>query len=83
MGGRRTKPYNYYVNLHQGFGRIAFGGLLGGAFGYSKFGDRQKLHNAWVAERLRRRYPESMSLTTSDLWQYKGVAADQDFYKWR
>jgi len=27
-----------------------------------KFGDRQRLHNAWVAERLRRRYPESLKL---------------------
>lgn len=83
MGGRRGKPYNYYINLHQGFGRIAFGALLGGAFGYQKFGDRQRLHNAWVAERLRRRYPESMSLSATDLWQYKGVAADHEFYKWR
>ena len=83
MGGRRGKPYNYYVNLHQGFGRVVFGSLFGGAFGYSKFGDRQRLHNAWVAERLRRRYPEAMSLNATNLWQYKGVVAGHDFYKWR
>ena len=68
MGGQRTKPYNFYVNLHQGFARFAFGSLLGAGFGYSKFGDRQKLHNAWVAERLRRRYPESKALHASDLY---------------
>ena len=68
LGGRRTQPYNYYVNLHQGFGRFFFGAAIGGAFGYSKFGDRQRLHNAWVAERLRRRYPESISLNATDLW---------------
>ena len=68
MAAQKTRPYNFYVNLHQGFGRFVFGGLLGGAFGYMKFGDRQKLHNAWVAERLRRRYPESKSLAATDLW---------------
>ena len=68
MGGQKTRPYNFYVNLHMGFARFMFGGALGGAFGYLKFGDRQKLHNAWVAERLRRRYPESMHLKASDLW---------------
>ncbi len=47
-----------------------------------KFGDRQKLHNAWVAERLRRRYPASKSLTAHDLWQFKGIKATHDFYRW-
>ena len=83
MGGQKTRPYNFYVNLHMGFARFMFGGALGGAFGYLKFGDRQKLHNAWVAERLRRRYPESMHLGAKDLWQYKGVTASHEFYKWR
>ena len=68
LGGQRTRPYNYYVNLHQGMARFLFGFTTGGAFGYLKFGDRQKLHNAWVAERLRRRYPESMGLHAHDLW---------------
>jgi hypothetical protein len=66
--GQKGKAYNFYVNLHMGFGRCVFGSLLGGAFGYLKFGDRQKLHNAWVSERLRRRYPEAMQLKTTDLW---------------
>ena len=54
---------NAYHILHQGFGRVLFGGAIGGAFGYVKFGDRQRLHNAWIAERLRRRYPESKTLS--------------------
>ena len=49
-------------------GRFAFGAMLGLTFGYLKWGDRQKLGNAYVAERLRRRYPESMGLNTADLW---------------
>ena len=68
MGAAKQRPYNFYTLWHMGLWRFAFGATLGGAFGYSKFGDRQKLHNAWVAERLRRRYPESKSLHTSDLW---------------
>ena len=59
---------NAYHILHQGFGRVLFGGAIGGAFGYVKFGDRQRLHNAWIAERLRRRYPESKTLSQGDLW---------------
>ena len=38
-----------------GFARFMFGSAIGGGFGYLKFGDRQKLHNAYDAERLRRR----------------------------
>ena len=83
IGGARTRPYNFYNQIHQGFGRFMFGAALGTAFGYNRFGDRQRLHNAWVAERLRRRYPESKSLNLTDLWQYKNVEATQEFYRWR
>lgn len=55
-------PYNFYSHNMRGFSRIAFGGAIGLFAGYLQFGDRQRLHNAWVAERLRRRYPESMDL---------------------
>ena len=83
MGGQKTRPYNFYVNLHMGVGRFLFGSVLGGGAGFLKFGDRQKIHNAWVAERLRRRYPEAMHLTASDLWQFKGVEASHSFYRWK
>ena len=83
MNGQRTRPYNFYVNLHMGTARFFFGAALGGGFGYYKFGDKQRVHNAYVAERLRRRYPESMSLHATDLWQYKGVPASHSYYQWR
>ena len=79
----RYRPYNFYVMVHQSFARFAFGAIVGGAWGFLKFGDRQRVHNAWVAERLRRRYPESMNLNVADLWQYKGVPATQEYYRWR
>ena len=63
MAGRATMTYNHYHNLHIGFFRLLFGAGIGGGVGYLRFGDRQRLHNAWVAERLRRRYPEAMTLT--------------------
>ena len=81
--GRATKPFNYYVDLHMGFGRFMFGSAIGAGLGYYKYGDRQKMHNAYVAERLRRRYPESKTLSTTDLWTLKGVKADHEYYKWR
>ncbi len=83
LGAQRTRPFNFYVNIHQGFGRFVLGAAIGAGFGMYKFGDRQRLHNAWVAERLRRRYPEASSLNVTDLWQFKGVQATHEFYRWR
>jgi hypothetical protein len=78
----RHTPATFYSSILLTFSRIALGGILGAWFGYAKFGDRQRLQNAWVAERLRRRYPESLSLTTTNLWRFKGVTASQSFYRW-
>ena len=77
-------PKNFYHATQFGMHRVALGFLLGTAVGFHKFGDRQKLQNAWVAERLRRRYPDSMKLSVpqGDLWMFKGVHAPHDFYKW-
>ena len=74
---------NFYTNNMRVTGRLAFGLTLGLALGYSRFGDRQRLHNAYVAERLRRRYPESMNLHLTDLYRVKGVDAPHDFYQWK
>merc|ERR1712010_213666 len=73
----------FYTNNLRVTGRLAIGLTLGLALGYSRFGDRQRLHNAYVAERLRRRYPESMNLHHTDLWRLKGVAAPHEFYQWK
>ena len=74
---------NFYTNNMRVTGRLVFGLSLGLAFGYTRFGDRQRLQNAYVAERLRRRYPESMNLGHTDLWRLKGVAAPHEFYQWK
>ncbi len=58
------------------------GAAIGGWVGYIRFGDRQRIHNAWVSERLRRRYPESKNLDVKDLWRFKGIKASQHYYKW-
>ena len=76
------QPATYYAKIIVGFSRIALGLTVGGWIGYMKFGDRQKLHNAWVAERLMRRYPEAQDLSIKDLWKLKGVTAGHEFYKW-
>ena len=83
LGGRGTRPLNFYVNTHMGMARFFFGASLGTGAGYLKWGDRQKFHNAYVAEKLRRRYPAAMELTASDLWQYKGVEAAHHFYQYK
>lgn len=75
-------PYNFYAHNMRSAGRLGMGFSLGLFAGYLQFGDRQRLHNAWVAERLRRRYPESKDLHQSDLWKFKGVKASHDFYAW-
>ena len=74
---------NFYTNNMRVTGRLMFGLTLGMAIGYSRFGDRQRLQNAYVAERLRRRYPESMNLNQTDLWRLKGVEAPHEFYQWK
>ena len=74
---------NFYANNMRGFGRLFVGATLGMGLGYKFFGDRQRLHNAYVAERLRRRYPESMNLVETDLWRLKGVSAPHEFYQWK
>ena len=74
---------NFYINNLRTTGRLLFGLSLGLSLGYNKFGDRQRLHNAYLAERLRRRYPESMKLHQTDLWKLKGVTAPHEFYKWQ
>ena len=78
-----TPSRNFFTNNMRVAGRLMFGLSLGLAFGYNKFGDRQRLHNAYLAERLRRRYPESMDLHQNDLWKLKGVTAPHEFYQWR
>ena len=40
LGKRATLSYNYYINLHMGMFRFAFGALLGLGVGYLKWGDR-------------------------------------------
>jgi len=59
------------------------GTAAGMAVGTYKFGDRQRVHNLYVAERLRKRYPESKYLEVHDLWQYKGVQATHEYYRWK
>lgn len=78
----RHTPATFYTRILLTFSRVALGSLVGGWVGYMKFGDRQRLHNAWVAERLRRRYPEALDLDQTDLWKFKGVRPHHHFYKW-
>ena len=60
----KSSPATYYARIFHTTSRVGLGLLVGGFIGYMKFGDRQRLHNAFVAERLRRRYPESLDLDT-------------------
>ncbi len=78
----RHSPATFYPKIMLTFSRVVLGTAVGGWVGYMKFGDRQRLHNAWVAERLRRRYPEALEIKEHDLWRFKGVKAAQQFYKW-
>ena len=74
---------NFYTNNFRASGRLFMGATLGLALGYKFFGDRQRLHNAYLAERLRRRYPDSIALNQTDLWKLKGIMAPHEFYQWK
>jgi hypothetical protein len=80
-----TMRTNYYSHHFRTILRWKVGAVVGFIVGYNRFGDRQVMHNAYVAERLRRRYPESMELThqPNELWKLKNVFAPHDFYQWR
>ena len=78
----RLNPVSFYANIMLSFSRVFLGAVVGGSIGYLRFGDRQRLHNAWISERLRRRYPESMALEKHDLWRFKGVKPTHTYYKW-
>ena len=78
----RLNPVSFYANIALSFSRLFLGAAIGGWVGYIRFGDRQRIHNAWVSERLRRRYPESKNLDVKDLWRFKGIKASQHYYKW-
>jgi hypothetical protein len=85
LGKAAHKPYNFHAHNMHSFARLFLGMSMGLAVGYSQFGDRQRLHNAWVAERLRRRYPAGMTLEVAadDLWKFKNVRAEHEYYQWR
>lgn len=78
----KYNPQTYYVRIMMRSSRLFVGAVAGAAIGWLKFADRQRLHNAWVAERLIRRYPEGRDLATKDLWKYKGTKPSHEFYKW-
>ena len=83
-GFAATQASNFYAHSLRHMLRFKFGLIIGLTLGYNRFGDRQRMHNAYVAERLRRRYPESLNLshTADELWKLKGVNASHDFYRW-
>ena len=78
----RLNPVSFYANIFLSFSRLFLGAVSGGFVGFLRFGDRQRLHNAWVSERLRRRYPESKDLETKDLWKFKGIKSSEHYYRW-
>ena len=78
----RSQPATFYARIMHSTSRIFLGLVVGSVIAYLKFGDRQRLHNAFVAERLRRRYPEALELDTKDLWKYKGIKPRHEFYRW-
>ena len=78
----KLNPKSFYQkNLHV-WGRVIFGFAIGGWLGYQRFGDRQRLHNAYTADRLYRRYPDCKSLSAGNLESLRGEKANHEFYRW-
>ena len=71
----RLNPTTFYASIMLSFSRLFLGAVVGGSIGYLRFGDRQRLHNAWVSERLRRRYPDALNIDAQDIWRFKGIKA--------
>ena len=79
---RALIPDTFYTTIFRRWTRGFLGFAVGGTLGYLKFGDRQRLNNAYTAERLVRRYPDAKAISTSDLWKYKGQKPHHEFYRW-
>lgn len=75
-------PAHFYQSIWISGWRIMLGLTVGGWVGFMKFGDRQRMHNAWVSERLRRRYPDAVNIKETDIWRFKGIPARHEFYRW-
>ena len=74
--------YKYYANNTLTAVRLIFGFTFDLTVGYLQFGDRQSKHNAWIAERLKRRYTESMGFFAHNLSTLKEVKAPHEYYRW-
>ena len=76
-------PSTFYANIMRTWGRLFIGLFVGGFVGYLRFGDRQRLHNAYTSYRIRRRYKDSINIETTDLAKLKGHAPHEEYYKWQ
>ena len=81
--GQANIPATFYANVMKTWGRLLFGLAIGGYIGYLRFGDRQRLHNAYTSYRLRKRYAGAIDITEKDIWQYKGHKCHNDVYEWQ
>ena len=62
--------------------RLVLGFSFGAVYGMYQWGDIQRLHNAYVAERITRRYPESIKLSRPNLFEVVNEEPKHLFYKW-
>ena len=76
-------PSTFYVNVFRTWGRLLFGAAIGGFVGYLRFGDRQRLHNAYTSYRLRRRYPGAINITETNISKHKGHRCHHDAYEFQ
>ena len=73
---------SFYVNVYRTWGRFLFGLAIGGFVGFLRFGDRQRLHNAYTSYRIRKRYKESINIDEKDIWRHKGHKPHHEYYEW-
>ena len=81
--GQGQLPVNLYANVMKTWGRLLFGLAIGGYIGYLRFGDRQRLHNAYTSYRLRKRYPGAIDIEESEIWKHKGHQCHNDVYEYQ
>ena len=81
--GTRVNPVLFYDDIMKTWGRIFMGAVVGGGIGFMRFGDRQRLHNAYTSYRLRRRYKDSINIETTELWKLKGHKPHEPCYEWQ
>jgi hypothetical protein len=79
----RTQKIQQYTRRFYSLAHFSAGFIIAGFFAYHLLADKQRIHNAYIAHRLFKRYPQSKSLKNTHLYAQRLSNHEEEFYKWK